>query len=154
MSPFKDILFDATKLVEFIEPAAWGQGFKKGRGMGISFKRVIECLQGARVQPDEHEGYVQETPREIFIDLVKLTLEKNPMCQSPAKLRETLANVYEVNGNHFSHGEKELIKALQNLVGDEDTFKFYLLFQDRLDPLLSQLTSTPKESIELVGDDS
>jgi len=144
---FKDVLFDAKALVNAIEPAAWDQGFvgtdgnkEFPRGDGISFARVIECLHGAKRKCAADEGYVQETPNEIFIDLVKLTLEKNPMCQSPVKLRETLANVYEANGHHFSHGEKELIKALQNLVGDEDTFKFYLLFQDRLDPLLSQLT--------------
>jgi len=144
---FNDILFDATKLVEEIEPAAWGQGFAGKqidgcypRGMSISLSRVIDCMAIAKRQPAPNEGYTRESPSDIFFDLVRLTLLKNPMCKSPALLRETLANVHEDKGRHFSHGEQELIKALQNLVGDEDKFKFYLTFHERLDPLLQQLT--------------
>lgn len=145
---FNDVLFDARKLVEAIEPAAWGQGFAGKqddcgaypRGEGILLGRVIDCLKAAKRAPAPNEGYKQEPSSSIYIDLVRLTIVKNPLCKSSAELRATLANVHEENGHHFSHGEKELVKALQNLVGDENAFKFYLVFYDQLDKLLEILT--------------
>jgi len=142
---FKDILFDAKKLAKDIGPASWGQGFSNGRGAGISLARLIELMKDAKVQPDPREGYTQETSTEIFFDLVRLTLTKNPLINSPPKVREVMASTYEENASHFGTGEKALIKALWDIEGDADKFKFYLLFQDKLDPLLEHMMIVPKD---------
>jgi len=133
---FNDILFDAKKLVDAIDPAAWGQGFKNGRGAGISLDRVIDCMRDAKVQPAKNEGYVQRPPTKILIDLFLLTTSKAPLCKSANDLRTRLGDVIQENTDHFSHGEKVLLETLGNLVDDDQKLRFYLVFQEDLDRLL------------------
>jgi len=155
MAAFNDILFDARKLAKLIGPASWGQGFAGKqddcgaypRGSGISLARVIDCLKDARRNPAPNEGYTRDTPDEIFFDLVKLTLDKNPLCKSGAMLVETMGRTYEESARNFSAGEKVLIKVLWDIKTNEDKFKFYLLFQERLDRLLEKMLVEPVASI-------
>lgn len=147
MGAFNDVLFDAKKLINEISPAAWGQGFDSPsgyeHGSGISLARVIDCLKTAKRAPSPDEGYIKSSNRAIFLDLVRLTLTKNPKCKTPNDIRVALGNTYDANGHHLSTGEKVLIKTLWDLEGDDDKFLFYLLFQERIDHLLDVLSERP-----------
>ena len=140
--PFNDILFDAKKLVKAISPAAWGQGFEEGRGAGISLARVIDCMEDALVKPDPQEGYVQNPPVAILHALALLTKAERPLCKNGAEIRARLADVIEQNTSHFSSGEKVLLETLGNLKDDGQKLKFYLVFQEELDRLLTLAART------------
>jgi len=133
---FSDILFDEKKLVKALGPAAWGQGFKEGRGAGISLDRVIDCLEHAKVEPDPDEGYTQVSSTRILVSLFQLTMARAPLCKSGADIRARLSDVIEANTKHFSSGEKALLSALENMRDDEQKLRLYLVFQEELDRLL------------------
>jgi hypothetical protein len=140
---FNNILFDAKKLVSLITPAAWGQGFKDKNndyihGEGISLERVIECLCEAKRLPADNEGYVRSGDS-VFFDLVRLTIKKKPLCSSPSALMETMGNTHEDKAHNFSSGERVLIKAIWDLKSNEDKFMFYILFHERIDPLIKKM---------------
>jgi hypothetical protein len=140
---FNNILFDAKKLIALIGPAAWGQGFKDENneyvhGKGISFERVIDCLKDAKRLPADNEGYVRSGDS-VFFNLVRLTLTKNPLCKSPSALMETMSNTHEDQAKNFSSGEKVLIKTIWDLKTNEDKFMFYILFYERIDPLIKKM---------------
>lgn len=144
---FRNVLFDAKKLVSLISPAAWGQGFKDDKdpegyihGKGISLERVIDCLRDSKRLPADNEGYVRSNDS-VFFDLVRLTLTKNPSCKSSNQLLETMSKTYECK--EFSSGEKVLIETIWNLKSNDDKFMFYLLFFERIDPLLTRMLNRP-----------
>jgi len=150
---FTDVLFDARKLVKLIGPASWGQGFENGRGAGISLDRVIDCMRGSMVRPDPQEGYVQSHPTAILHALALLTKAERPLCKNGAEIRARLADVIEQNTSHFSRGEKVLLNTLGDLPDDNQKLRFYLVFQEELDRLLTLAARPFKEKKAIVIED-